>query len=424
MTTTYNPPTKLFMQLVGPWVHPCFHSLVYSRRTDRLASYYHAGQHVQKIQGTVKVAMELIDCSNISPVFRRLLYGSPCNQSVIGLTWLWTTLLSMTIMGLVVLTLRAAFYNPVIRGRRGKRREKEFEDYKLYMSKYYDTSNWELHLIPDSLEEKKDEQSCSETDSTSGVITPAGSEEEEDIRSNPALVPTIVSSHDGSVFLNLAMPIEDAKDKSVEDADDDNDSDYDSTYSYDSDDDIRSLSSNSVFSAIFQKRRQKDRDRLHAHDLSQVPSSSSSVMSRFMPRRAPQRVRSSSDQSFMSISEKTNQSMLSTASTSKGRGARSSDDRYATHGQALYLNNGFFQESDSDDEDDDIDVDSLAGVLMTPPELRYRRKGGSDSQHPKSRTHVRDDPDGFEMEPLSPSPSYEENPRLKKESMKRNFEIV
>jgi hypothetical protein len=393
MTTTYNPPTKLFMQLVGPWVHPCFHSLVYSRRTDRLASYYHAGQHVQKIQGTVKVAMELIDCSNISPVFRRLLYGSPCKQSVIGLTWLWTTLLSMTIMGLVVLTLRAAFYNPVIRGRRGKRREKEFEDYKLYMSKYYDTSNWELHLIPDSLEEKKDEQSCSETDSTSGVITPAGSEEEEDIRSNPALVPTIVSSHDGSVFLNLAMPIEDAKDKSVEDADDDNDSDYDSTYSYDSDDDIRSLSSNSV-------------------------------MSRFMPRRAPQSVRSSSDQSFMSISEKTNQSMLSTASTSKGRGARSSDDRYATHGQALYLNNGFFQESDSDDEDDDIDVDSLAGVLMTPPELRYRRKGGSDSQHPKSRTHVRDDPDGFEMEPLSPSPSYEENPRLKKESMKRNFEIV
>ena len=374
---------------------------------------------MQKIRGTLKAAMELVDCSNISPVFRRLLYGSPCNQSVVGLTWLWTTLLSMTIMGLVVLTLRASFYNPVIRGRRGKRREKEFEDYKLYMSKYYDTSNWELHLIPDSLEEKKDEESCSETDSTSGVITPAGSEEEEDVRSNPGLVPTIVSSHDGSVFLNLAVPIEDANDNALEEAENDDDSDYDSTYSYDSDEDIRSLSSNSVFSVIFQKRRQKDRERLHAHDLSQVPSSSSSIMSRFMPRRNPQSARSSSDQSFVSISEKTNQSMQSMAST-KGRGASSSDERYAVH--ALYLNNGFFVESDS--EDDDIDVDSLAGVLMSPPELRYGRQRGSDSrQHPKSRIHVRDDPDGFEMEPLSPAPSNEETPRRKK-SMKRDFEIV
>ena len=324
-------------------------------------------------------------------------------------------MLSMTILGLIVLTLRAAFYNPVIRGRRGKRREKEFEDYKLYMSKFYDTANWDLDWIPEVVAEKKDENSCLETDSTSGEAMPDSFDVDDD-HSNPILVQSIVSSHDGSAVLNLAIPANDAAGHIAECMENEEDSDYDSTYSCASDDDIRSMSSSSVFSIIFQKLK-ADRNRLHTHDLPHVQSSSSSIMSRFMPHKTPQSMRSSTNQSFLSTSE---QSMVSTSS-SNGRGGSSPEIRYAQHTNALHLNNGFSQESDSDDADDSIDVDSLAGVLMTPPELRYSASRRADlSRALHSRVRVKDDPDGFELEPLSPSPQHN-NARSRKNSVRKYF---
>ena len=347
-------------------------------------------------------ANELAGCSSISPVLRRLLYGSSCTQSVKALTWLWTTMLSMTILGLVVLSLRAAFYNPVIRGRRGKRREKEFEDYKLYMSKFYDTSTWELNWVPETSEEKRDEKSCWETDSTSGDITPTASEEQEDGNSSPGLVPAIVASQDGSVFLNLAIPVREGVGTSEEVVDDE-DSDYDSTYSYDSVDELRSTmsSSSSVFSMIFQRRRQANLERLQPSDLPQV-NSSSSWMSRFMTRRTPQSMTSSGQRS--SRSHQTPQSMPSSMS-SDFQTSSSPEKKYAKQTRASYLDDAFYHDSDDDHEDDSIDIDSLAGVFLTPPSVQQRmRLRPVDTKQNQSRNvRVRDDPEGFELEPLTPN---------------------
>lgn len=308
-------------------------------------------------------------------------------------------MLSMTTLGLIVVSLRAAFYNPVIRGRRGKRREKEFEDYKQYMSKYYDTTDWELQWIPEIAAEKKEKTEW-DTESTSEYFTPTVSEEEEDGRSSAGLIPAIVSSQDGSVFLNLAMPVHDERDNTSEEVEDDEDSDYDSTYSYDSADELHStFSSASVFSMMFQKRRQIDRERLHDHDLPHVNSSNSSFLSRFMPRRTPQSMRSNGDRSFMS--HQTPDSLLASSFSSQ-------EKNNAHPARKSYLNDGFLHE-ESDDEDDDvsIDIDSLAGVIMSPQRVRYptlSRSMATSSQNQDSRYRVKVDADEFEMEPLTPPP--------------------
>lgn len=365
--------------------------------THLLHLLFCAEEKLNDIRGTLTAAIELTGCSSISPVLRRLLYGSTCTRSVEGLTWLWTTLLAMTIVGLLVMSTRAAFYNPVIRGRRGKRREKEFDDYKLYMSKYYDTANWELDLIPDMAEDKKDgEKSDEETYSTSGGITPSASEEAEESSSDPGLVPAVVSSTDGSTFLNLAVPVKDtgggdkyscpSTNNNNEDADDD-DSDYDSTYSYDSNDDLHSTSTASVFSMIFQKRRQRHQDRLQQDDLqSNTSSSSSSVFARFLPHWTPGSTRSKANKNMQSLKTST-------------------EIPYAQQVQSSFLNNGFFEEEDSDE---DGSVDSMVGVLLTPPADRYpqSRLIGSGLRNPGFR--VRDDPDGIELEPLTPSPQQQQ----------------
>jgi len=295
----------------------------------------------------------------------------------------------MTIISLIVLSTRAAFFNPVIRGRRGKRREKEFDDYKLYMSKFYDTSDWELHWIPETAKDKFDGED-GDTSSTSGIdVSPSVSEE-----SNPGLVPAGVSSNDGSV-LNLAMRID--EDESGEEGgdendnndaivhEDDNDSDYDSTYSYDSHDDLNSTSTASVFSAIFQTLSHVGRghrgDREQPNDLQNTSSGSSSVLGRFFPRRAPASMRSNA-----------NISMLSMSSTEKP---------YAQQVHKSYLNTAFFQE----ESDEDDSVDSLEGVLLTPPAAaRYLSlRLGESARTQRSRFRVRDDPDGMELERLTPS---------------------
>ena len=295
----------------------------------------------------------------------------------------------MTIISLIVLSTRAAFFNPVIRGRRGKRREKEFEDYKLYMSKFYDTSNWEMHWIPETAKDKFDGDD-EDTSSTSGVdVSPSVSEE-----SNPGLVPAVVSSNDGSVFLNLAMRIDDDDDESGEEVgdnndtvvhEDDTDSDYDSTYSYDSHDDLNSTSTASVFSTIFQTLSQVGRghrgDLERPNDLQNTSSGSSSVLGRFFPRRAPVSMRSNANISMLSMS--------------------SSEKPYAQQVHKSYLNTAFFQE----ESDEDDSVDSMEGVLLTPPAAaRYPSlRPGESVRTQRSRFRVQEDPDGVELERLTPS---------------------
>ena len=292
----------------------------------------------------------------------------------------------MSILGLVVLSTRAAFFNPVIRGRRGKRREKEFADYKQYMSKFYDTSSWDLDWVPEIAEDKKVGED-EETDSTSGGITPSNSED-----STPGLVPALVSSSDGSVFLNLAVPVQEEQGGVAEagsgddgDADKDNDSDYDSTYSYDSQDDLRSTTSSSVFSTISTMLQQLRRTR-SSHDPQQQPNrlqvsssgSSISTFGRFLYGRTPVHSNASS-------------TMLSLSSEEKHRYKQRQGEPKS------YLNKGFFHDEESDEDDS---VDSVAGVLQYPA-LSEPPAGWEATRN--SGYEVNDgDPDRLELEPLSP----------------------
>jgi hypothetical protein len=99
---------------------------------------------LNSLYGNARVATELSECSNIEPIVRQLAQGPTCNDSVAGLTWIFSCLLTISVLGMVILSTRAALFNAVLQVKRQKRREKEFEEYKEYMEEFYDTSMWKL----------------------------------------------------------------------------------------------------------------------------------------------------------------------------------------------------------------------------------------------------------------------------------------
>jgi hypothetical protein len=208
---------------------------------------------LSNIEGSIASMIELTDCSSVSPILRQLSFGSICTDSVAGLASLYSLLLVLTILGLVILSTRAALYNPVTRGRRNKRRDKEFENYKEYMSAFYDTSNWDINCIPEVSTVNSDAGEsdclCLET-FTSGVPLNDGHEEASCIASESAtysIAPAISITEKSSVLDNP---------KPVAEADDDDDDDsYDSTYSIDAGEE-QSVSSSSVFSMLMKRRVQ------------------------------------------------------------------------------------------------------------------------------------------------------------------------
>lgn len=327
------------------------------------------------VQGSLTAAIELTGCSSISPVLRRLLFGSACTQSVEGLAWIYSSLLVISVLGFVILSTRAALFNPVIRGRRNKRREKEFDDYREFMSRFYDTSRWELDWIPtvdedaeeidvaEHLQECDSEETPQTTDNSPNI-----SDDDDAVDTTIGLAPTI-SKDDGSIFVNLAAP----------DNEEDDDS-YDSTYSVDegNDDDVQSTSS-SLFSQLFLRRRirsQQQHDTSLGGDSQQdellSTMSSSSMLNIFLSRRAA-RERLGDPLSL-----------------------HPPDQHHRNH-----LNN------DSHLDDSDNDDDSQVGVMLTPPGLRYssrlqRLASSHRRQQPPHEDLVLD----REIEPLSPSPSH------------------
>lgn len=100
---------------------------------------------LNSLYGNARAATQLSECSNIEPIVRHLAQGPTCNDSVAGLTWLFACLLTISILGMAILTTRAALFNAVLQVKRKKRREKEFEEYKEYMEEFYDTSMWKLN---------------------------------------------------------------------------------------------------------------------------------------------------------------------------------------------------------------------------------------------------------------------------------------
>jgi hypothetical protein len=323
-------------------------------------------QNILSLQGSLAAVMELSGCSSISPIFRRLLFGSLCTQSLDGLGCIYFTLLSISILGFVIVSTRAALFNPVIRGRRSKRREKEFADYKQFMSRFYDTSNWELDWIPnindDDEELDTDLQfpmhNSEDTQSTPDISPIASDETNNDDAANTIieLAPTTVTSKDGSVFVNLAAPDDD---KCDEDS-------YDSTYSSD-DGEIQSTSSHSNLSMMFLRRRNQYQQHGDNPDELLSSMSSSSLLDRFLKRR---------------------------------------NARDGLVGDALHN-----LESDVDNEseqEDFVDDDSVAGVMLTPLPVRYplHRRGIAKLSHgPQPRSEYASSPDDFSLTPSPEQPT-------------------
>lgn len=360
---------------------------------------YSLQQHLLNLEGTVTSVIDVTSCSSISPIFRRLLFGSTCTESVGGLAWLYSSLFFITIFGFIVLSTRAAFFNPVIRGRRNKRREKEFLDYKEFMSKYYDTSDWDLEFIPEvpnTLNSSNTEDSRSSSD-----VSPLATFDKDAEESNASVskgldaVSTFHSEVDGSMATNnfLDAPLQ-------RNASSDDDS-YDSTYSVDAADE-QSVSSRSVFSlfmrrrmeALHQREINEDVGRVASHD-DAVSVSSSSLMNRLMGRRTTIRGDASLyDTDPLSLNP------------SKSARPYPYDHRVDSH------------DEDVDSYMENDENDSSAGVILSPPVTRFSLESlhstTSPVQFPRRRRqnvlpHSSDDEDmsasplALEMQPLSPS---------------------
>ena len=105
---------------------------------------------LESVQGNMNAFTNLASCQQISPLVRRVTHGSLCKESVYGLVWIWSCSFVICVLSFVLLTTRAALYNSV---RAKKKRphkpkrvvEKEFEEYKEFMSPYYeDALEWKM----------------------------------------------------------------------------------------------------------------------------------------------------------------------------------------------------------------------------------------------------------------------------------------
>jgi hypothetical protein len=117
---------------------------------------------LQSIQNELATAIDLSSCHSISPILRRIFYGTICHESVSALTWMFSCCLAISVLGLTMLSVRAAMYNPILRPPRKPRTrrqlQREFNEYKDFMAKFYggEVDEWELHP-----EKKELQESCS-----------------------------------------------------------------------------------------------------------------------------------------------------------------------------------------------------------------------------------------------------------------------
>ncbi|CAJ1952020.1 unnamed protein product [Cylindrotheca closterium] len=94
------------------------------------------------LQDQMDAYVDLISCSRVSPIIRRVTNGAICNESVKGATSIWACSFSLLLCCFTMLSLRAALFNSIKRGRKRDKKpkrvvEKEFEEYKEFMKEYY-----------------------------------------------------------------------------------------------------------------------------------------------------------------------------------------------------------------------------------------------------------------------------------------------
>ena len=111
---------------------------------------------VDRIKTNIHKLTDTLSCGQISPLLRRVSHGAICVESPYGLTILWSTSFGIGILCFVLLTVRAALYNSVKNKKRRPTKprrivEKEFEEYKDFMGKYYGgdtTKEWKIDGVP------------------------------------------------------------------------------------------------------------------------------------------------------------------------------------------------------------------------------------------------------------------------------------
>ena len=113
-------------------------------------------KQVDRIRTNIHKLSDAVSCGQISPLLRRISHGAVCVESPRGMTVLWSTAFGIGVLCFVLLTLRAALYNSVKYKKRRPTKprrivEKEFEEYKEYMGKYYGedtTKEWNIDGDP------------------------------------------------------------------------------------------------------------------------------------------------------------------------------------------------------------------------------------------------------------------------------------
>lgn len=127
------------------------------------------------IEANLKLTQELSSCSVLNPILRRITHGAFCNEAVDGMAWMFGTSLLITLVCLIMLSTRAGLYNATIRKARRSRKdatEREWVEYKRFMSQYYtDSHNWKMEPSPT----KKDQLSIEGIPSCETGVTEATS---------------------------------------------------------------------------------------------------------------------------------------------------------------------------------------------------------------------------------------------------------
>lgn len=156
--TTSIESIQQFMKSVGDYGMDAVSSECGQDITPLVSNAQFLLEGLKDIQALVQGALQLSDCSTVSPILRRIFHGATCNGAVSGFTWMFACFLGMTIFGMTMLSLRAALYNPTMR--RVKKKplnyvEQEWEDYRGFMARFYDDAHdWKFHPSPEKAGKK------------------------------------------------------------------------------------------------------------------------------------------------------------------------------------------------------------------------------------------------------------------------------
>ena len=119
------------------------------------------GQGLEVIMDSIRRSLDLVSCNKVSPIYRRVFNGPTCNESVYGLSCMFAAYFATIVFGMIMISLRAAMYGRIILENDDIEQENdegdisssterggEWEDYKVWMSNYYDTEEWKKQASP------------------------------------------------------------------------------------------------------------------------------------------------------------------------------------------------------------------------------------------------------------------------------------